>query len=67
MDIINDSYQVLDNFLVHFIIKIEVIKWKTRYRNYNELAKKYNCKMSQMSLAWLRTKGVSSPISLLLK
>ena len=34
-------------------IKTNMIKWKTRYRNYNELAKKYNYKMAQMSLAWL--------------
>lgn len=33
----------------------------------DELAKKYNCKMAQISLAWLWTKDVSSPISLLLK
>ena len=26
-----------------------MIKWKTRYRNYNELAKKYNCKIVVMS------------------
>ena len=25
-------------------IKTNMIKWKTRYRNYNELAKKYNYK-----------------------
>lgn len=39
-----------------------MIKQKTKYRNYNELAKKYNCKMVQMPLTWLWTKGVSSPI-----
>ena len=36
-----------------------MIKQKTKYRNYNELAKKYNCKMP---FTWLWTKGVSSPI-----
>ena len=35
---------------------IEIVK------RVDELAKKYNCKMSQIALAWQWAKGVSSPI-----